>query len=150
MPAGQSSLATVLAALPDLSQASTHHRCSEGLHLSLAAAKLWPQSTRKSGKSTTLNCLSFTYIELDYWTTEVAKAFINLGLEKGDRVGVFSPNCVEWTLAQYACARAGLILVSVNPSFTTDELVYCLNKVQCKALIMADQHKRQNYLNVVK
>jgi len=80
----------------------------------------------------------------------VAKAFINLGLEKGDRVGVFSPNCVEWTLAQHACARAGLILVSVNPSFATDELVYCLNKVQCKALIMADQHKKQNYLGVVK
>ena len=53
---------------------------------------------------------------------------------------------MEWTLAQYACARAGLILVSVNPSFTTDELVYCLNKVDCKALIMADQHKRQNSL----
>jgi len=99
------------------------------LHQNTATTKLLPLSTRKLGILALFICLSFTYKELDYWTTEVAKAFINLGLEKGDRVGVYSPNCIEWTLAQYACARAGLILVSVNPSFATEELVYCLNKI---------------------
>jgi fatty-acyl-CoA synthase len=54
---------------------------------------------------------------------------MSLGLEKGDRVGIYSPNNVEWVLTQYACARADLILVNVNPAFQSDELLFCLNKV---------------------
>jgi acyl-CoA synthetase (AMP-forming)/AMP-acid ligase II len=71
-------------------------------------------------------------------TTEVAEKLISLGLQRGDRVGVYSPNCIEWTVVQMACARADLILVNVNPAFVADELAYCLNKVQVKVLVMAD------------
>ena len=58
-----------------------------------------------------------TYEELNERTTEVALKLMTLGLEKGDRVGIYSPNNYEWTLLQMACARADLVLVNVNPAF---------------------------------
>mmetsp|Transcript_37471 Transcript_37471/g.50872 ORF Transcript_37471/g.50872 Transcript_37471/m.50872 type:complete len:110 (+) Transcript_37471:277-606(+) len=67
----------------------------------------------------------------------------------GDRVGIYSPNRAEWVLAHQACARAGLILVNVNPAFQSDELDYALNKVEIKTLIMPPSHKKSNYINIV-
>jgi acyl-CoA synthetase (AMP-forming)/AMP-acid ligase II len=63
---------------------------------------------------------------------------VEFGLQKGDRVGIYSPNNYEWTLMQMACARANLVLVNVNPAFQADELAFCLNKVGVKMLVMAD------------
>ena len=71
---------------------------------------------------------------------------IALGLQKGDRVGIYSPNYAEWTLMQMACARTGVILVNVNPAFQSDELAFCLNKVGVKVLFMAEQFKKSNYV----
>jgi len=73
-----------------------------------------------------------------------------LGLEKGDRVGVYSPNSAEWTLLQMATARAGLILVNVNPSFKSDELAFCMKKVGIKTLVMPESHKTSNYVDTVR
>ena len=80
----------------------------------------------------------------------MAEKLVSLGLSKGDRVGVYSPNCAEWTLCQMACARADLILVNVNPAFLADELAFCLNKVGVKALILAESLKKINYVEILK
>ena len=71
-----------------------------------------------------------------------------LGLEKGDRVGVYSPNNAEWLLLQMATARAGLILVNVNPGFRRDELAFCMKKVGIKTLVMPESHKGSNYVDI--
>ena len=75
---------------------------------------------------------------------------MSLGLEKGDRVGIYSPNNAEWTVIQMATARADLILVNVNPAFQSEELGFCLNKVQVKVLIMADSFKKSNYVSILR
>ena len=66
---------------------------------------------------------------------------MRLGLEPGDRLGIWSPNCAEWVLTQFASAKAGLVLVNINPAYLRDELEYALNKVECKALILAPRFK---------
>ncbi len=80
----------------------------------------------------------------------MAEKLISLGLQKGDRVGIYSPNCAEWTIVQMACARADLILVNVNPAFVADELAFCLSKVGVKVLIMADSLKKMNYVEILR
>ena len=66
-----------------------------------------------------------------------AAGLLALGLEPGDRIGIWSPNNAEWVLTQFATAKAGLILVNINPAYRLAELEYALNKVGCKALITA-------------
>ena len=87
---------------------------------------------------------------MDQRTTQIALKLIALGLQKGDRVGIYSPNNAEWTLMQMACARADLILVNVNPAFQSDELAFCLNKVGVKILVMADHFKKSNYVSILR
>ncbi len=76
----------------------------------------------------------------------LAAGLLELGLEVGDRVGIWSPNRFEWVVTQFATARAGLILVNVNPAYRLAELEYALNKVGCKALVMAERLKTSDYL----
>ena len=73
-----------------------------------------------------------------------------MGHEKGDRVGMYSPNISEWVLTQYACHRADLILVNVNPAFQTEELSYALKKVGVKTLVMPPSFKASNYVEIVR
>ncbi len=80
--------------------------------------------------------------EVDAW----AAGFIALGLEPGDRVGIWAPNCWEWVVTQFATARAGLILVNINPAYRLAELEYALEKVACRALITAESLKTSNYI----
>ena len=75
-----------------------------------------------------------------------AAGLLGLGLEPGDRVGVWSPNNAEWVVAQFATARAGLVLVNVNPAYRTDELTYTLRKTGCRALVLADRFKSSDYV----
>ena len=88
--------------------------------------------------------------ELGRRVDDLAAGLLSLGLERGDRVGIWSPNTSEWTLAQFATAKAGLVLVNVNPAYRRSELDYALNKVECKALILAPALKTSNYLEIVK
>ena len=79
----------------------------------------------------------------------LAAGLLALGLEPGDRVGIWAPNCSEWALTQFATAKAGLILVNINPAYRSAELEYALNKVECKALILAPALKASDYIAIV-
>jgi len=87
--------------------------------------------------------------ELGRRVDDLAAGLLTLGLERGDRVGIWSPNTSEWTLAQFATAKAGLVLVNVNPAYRRAELEYAMNKVECRALILAPALKTSNYLEIV-
>ncbi|GAB7544586.1 AMP-binding protein [Cupriavidus sp. 8B] len=72
-----------------------------------------------------------------------------LGLERGDRIGIWSPNRVEWLVTQFATARLGLVLVNINPAYRLAELEYALNKVGCKAIVAAESFKTSRYLEML-
>ena len=91
----------------------------------------------------------WTYAELNERVTTLAAGLLGLGLRPGDRVGIWSQNCAEWVLVQFATARAGLIMVNINPAYRRAELEYVLDKVQCAALILAPAFKSSDYLAIV-
>ncbi|MER8918932.1 AMP-binding protein [Mesorhizobium sp. M0802] len=91
----------------------------------------------------------FTWSELSDTVDTLAAGFLALGLEKGDRVGIWSPNRWEWLVTQFATARIGLILVNINPAYRLTELEYALNKVSCKALVTAASFKTSDYLGMI-
>ena len=78
-----------------------------------------------------------------------AAGLLALGLERGDRVGIWSLNNAEWVLTQFATAKAGLILVNINPAYRLTELEFALNKVGCKALITATAFKTSDYIGML-
>jgi len=90
-----------------------------------------------------------TYAELVEEANLVARALIAGGLERGDRVGIWAPNCAEWVLVQYATAKAGVILVNVNPAYRTTELEYALNQSGCRLLVAAQRFKSSDYVEMV-
>src|SRR6185312_8015545 len=73
-----------------------------------------------------------------------------LGLKAGERIGIWSQNNAEWVLTQFATAKAGLILVNINPAYRAYELEYALGKVGCKALILAPSFKTSDYLAILR
>ena len=91
-----------------------------------------------------------TYSELRRSVDELAAGLLALGLEPGDRIGIWSPNNMEWVLAQFATAKVGLILVNINPAYRLSELEYALNKVGCNALILAEQFKTSDYIGMLR
>jgi len=92
----------------------------------------------------------FTYAAFARAVDDFAAGLLSLGLEAGDRIGVWSPNNAEWVIAQFATARIGLILVNINPAYRTAELEYVLNKVGCRALILAKSFKSSDYVEMVR
>ena len=86
-----------------------------------------------------------TYGELNDEVDRLARALMAAGLEPGDRMGIWAPNCSEWVLVQYASAKAGVILVNVNPSYRTSELEYALEQSGCKLLVSATDFKASDY-----
>ena len=92
----------------------------------------------------------WSYAELAAEVDRLAAGLLTLGLYKGDRVGIWSPNRHEWVLTQYATARLGLILVNINPAYRRAELEYALNAVECKALITARRFKSSDYLEMLR
>ncbi len=83
--------------------------------------------------------------ELAAQADDVAAGLLALGLQPGDRIGIWSPNNAEWVLTQLAAARAGLVLVTINPAYRSAELAYALTKVGCRALVMATAFKTSDY-----
>jgi fatty-acyl-CoA synthase len=79
----------------------------------------------------------------------LAAGLLTLGIGKGDRVGIWSPNRVEWLLTQFATARIGAVLVNINPAYRLAELEYALNKVSCKAIVAAERFKSSMYLEML-
>ncbi|MFC0252866.1 AMP-binding protein [Massilia consociata] len=94
--------------------------------------------------------IRWTYREFDDYVSRVAANLLALGLQPGDRVGIWAPNCAEWVLVQFATARAGLIMVNINPAYRRSELEYALDKVQCSALILAPAFKTSDYIEMIR
>jgi fatty-acyl-CoA synthase len=91
----------------------------------------------------------FTWNELSETVDALAAGFLALGLEKGDRVGIWAPNRWEWLVTQFATARIGLIMVNINPAYRLVELEYALNRVGCKALVSATKFKNSDYIGMI-
>ena len=91
----------------------------------------------------------WTYKELQVQVDRLAAGLISLGIEPGDRVGIWGPNSYEWVLTQFATAKIGAILVNINPAYRLFELEFVLNKVGCKAVVSAEQFKTSEYLNML-
>lgn len=92
----------------------------------------------------------WTYAQLKDRVDAFAAGLLALGLEPGDRVGIWAPNCAEWTITQFATAKAGMILVNINPAYRLSEAEYAINKVGCRALVIAVRHKTSEYLAMVR
>ncbi|MET3132626.1 fatty-acyl-CoA synthase [Oxalobacteraceae bacterium GrIS 1.11] len=92
----------------------------------------------------------WTYRQFQRRVDLLAAGLLKLGLHPGERVGIWSQNCSEWVLTQFATAKAGLILVNINPAYRRSELEYVLDKVQCSALILAPAFKSSDYIEILR
>ena len=93
--------------------------------------------------------LRWSYCELGEKVDAFAAGLIALGLLPGERIGIWSLNTAEWVITQFATAKAGLILVNINPAYRLAELEYALNKVECRALITATSFKTSDYIGMI-
>ena len=93
---------------------------------------------------------TLSYDDLDREVDALAAGLLALGLGKGDRIGIWSPNRLEWILTQFATARFGAILVNINPAYRPVELEYALNAVGCKALVTAEAFKSSRYIDMLR
>ncbi len=93
--------------------------------------------------------IRLTYRELQAQVNQLASSMIRMGLQKGDRVGIWSHNNVEWVLMQLATAKVGIILVNINPAYRTFELEYAINKVDCQVLVLMRHFKSSDYAKML-
>ena len=112
----------------------------------LRAARSWPD---QEALVSVHQGIRWTYRQFADEVDRLAAGFLALRLEKGDRVGVWAPNCAEWTLVQFATARVGLIQVNINPAYRLSEVEYTLNKVGVKALVCARAFKTSDYVGMI-
>ena len=139
---------------PDLDPALSHVRGSatpplreDTIGEALAeAARLWPD---RQALVSVHQGVRLTFAELAARADALAAGLLALGLEPGDRIGIWSPNKAEWALTQFAAARAGLILVTINPAYRLSEVEYTINKVGVKALVCAEQLKTSDYVGMI-
>jgi fatty-acyl-CoA synthase len=90
-----------------------------------------------------------TYADFDSHVDRLASSFLAAGIAKGDRIGIWSPNSAEWVIIQYAAARAGAILVNLNPAYRTSEIEYALNQSECRLLLAATRYKTSDYVAMI-
>src|SRR4030095_14441669 len=90
-----------------------------------------------------------TYRDFDSAVDRLASSFLAAGIAKGDRIGIWSPNSAEWVLIQYAAARAGAILVNLNPAYRTHEIEYALRQSECRLLFAATSYKTSDYVAMI-
>jgi fatty-acyl-CoA synthase len=93
--------------------------------------------------------LRYSYTELAEAVERVARGLVARGMEQGERVGIWSPNCAEWALVQFATAKLGIILVNINPAYRTSELEYALRQSGCRMLVAAQAFKTSDYVAMV-
>ncbi|WEK43412.1 MAG: AMP-binding protein [Candidatus Sphingomonas colombiensis] len=93
--------------------------------------------------------IRWTFTELLEQADRFAAGLLALGLEPGDRIGIWAPNCVEWTVTQFAAARAGLILVTINPAYRASEAAFAMSKAGLVALVFADRFKTSDYAAMI-
>ncbi|MGX1197807.1 AMP-binding protein [Parvibaculum sp. MBR-TMA-1.3b-4.2] len=111
-----------------------------------AAARKWGE--REAVVSVHQN-IRWSYAELNEKAEAFAAGLLALGLKPGDRLGIWSPNNAEWALTQFATAKAGIVLVNINPAYRLSELEYTLNKVGVSALITPERFKSSEYVAMV-
>jgi fatty-acyl-CoA synthase len=116
-----------------------------GQALDLAVARWGEESALISASQG----VHWSFRELRDRADALAAGLLALGLEPGDRIGIWAPNCAEWTLTQFAAARAGLILVTINPAYRRSEVAYTLKKVGVKALVAAEKFKTSDYPGMI-
>jgi fatty-acyl-CoA synthase len=117
-----------------------------GVHFDKAVMR-WPKAEALVVRHQNVR---WTYSELQREVDACAAGLLALGLEPGDRVGIWSPNNAEWVITQFATAKAGMILVNINPAYRLSELEYVLNKVGCKGLITAASFKTSDYVGMLR
>src|SRR6266404_3125454 len=93
--------------------------------------------------------LRYTYRQLKQEVDRAARALIALGVDKGQRVGIWAPNCAEWTITQFATAKLGAILVNINPSYRLNEVQYALTQSGCTWLVTAPRFKTSDYTGMI-
>jgi fatty-acyl-CoA synthase len=138
--------------MPKLTQSYVHGASSLPL-IGQTLGAFFDEAAHRWSKSEALvvrhQNVRWTYAELKRKVDDFAAGLLSLGLEPGDRVGIWSPNNAEWVVTQLATAKAGLILVNVNPAYRLAEADYALNKVECKALIAASRFKTSDYVGML-
>lgn len=93
--------------------------------------------------------IRLTYRQYQQQINQLAMGLLSLGVKPGDRVGIWSPNNIEWCLTQFATAKIGAIMVCINPAYRPSELKYALNSVECSTLITASEFKASNYISML-
>ena len=93
--------------------------------------------------------LRYTYRELQAQVNQCARSLIAVGLKKGDRIGIWSPNNAEWVIIQFATSKMGAILVNINPAGRLHELEYALKQSGCAAIVIAPEFKTSNYTQMM-
>ena len=111
------------------------------------AARNWATNLALSSRQ---QGIRWTWEELRHEVDRVATGLLAEGVGKGDRVGIWSPNRAEWTLTQFATAKIGAVLVTINPAYRLSEVEFALNKVGCMALITAPTFKASNYIGMLR
>jgi len=127
----------------DIEPALLEYTIGEAL---VRAAAQWP---KQEALVSVHQGIRWTYEDLATRVDQLAAGFLALGLKQGDRVGVWAPNCAEWTLVQFATARVGIIQVNINPAYRLTEVEYTLNKVGVKALVCAEKFKTSDYVGMI-
>lgn len=111
------------------------------------AARAWPDGlalvSRHQG-------IRWSWAELDNEVNRIACGLAARGVQKGDRVGIWAPNRAEWAVTQFATAKLGAVLVTINPAYRISEVEYALNKVGCTALITAPSFKTSDYIGMLR
>jgi fatty-acyl-CoA synthase len=110
------------------------------------AADLWGE---REALVSVAQGIRWSFAELLARADALGAGLLALGLEPGDRIGIWSPNCAEWALTQFAAARTGLILVTINPAYRLSEVEYTINKVGLRALVAAERFKTSEYAEMI-
>ncbi len=110
--------------------------------------KLTPEETPRS-EGEPGECYRLTYRELDDRVDQVARSLLGLGLNKGDHVAVWATNWPRWVLLQFATARIGAVLVTINPAYRKTELAYVLKQSDARVLFLADEFRRSNFFSIL-
>jgi fatty-acyl-CoA synthase len=136
-----------------LSQSYVHGACSAPLIGQTVGRHFGRVASRWAGREALVvrhQSVRWTYAELQRRVDALAAGLLALGLEPGERVGIWSPNNSEWAVTQFATAKAGLVLVNINPAYRLSELEFAINKVGCKALVLASAFKTSDYTGMIR
>src|SRR5438128_11667760 len=129
--------------------AYAHGACETPLLGETIGANLEATARRVPDAEALISCqqgVRYTYAQFDAAVDRLAAGLLAAGLRRGDRLGVWSPNCAEWVLTQYATAKLGVILVNINPAYRTTELAYALGQSGSRMVIAARSFKSSDYV----